>query len=65
MTVDKNSVTKEVKVPTIYEIPDETIDFEKGSYHGLCVLMHFKKEGDINRKEYQADIEADKDEEDM
>ena len=43
MTVKRILVTKEAEAPTISVIPDDTIDMDKGYYHGVYVLIHFKK----------------------
>ena len=43
---------EEPEVPTIPEIPDETVPLEKGFYHGVYVMLHFNKEGGVDRKEY-------------
>ena len=46
-------------------MPDETVDPEKGSYHGVYVLLHFNNYDGVYRKEDQADMNEDPDEEDM
>ena len=34
--------TKEAELPTIYMIPDGTVDLDKWYYHGVYVLLKFK-----------------------
>ena len=46
-------------------IPDETIDLYKEYYHGVYVLLHFKMQYNFDRMEYQVDVEADVDEEEI
>ena len=43
MKVEKIPVTEEYDVTKISVIPDETVDFEKGYYHGVYVLIDFNK----------------------
>ena len=50
-TLEKIPMTNEYEVPTISGIPDETIDLEKGYYHGLYVLLKFQKEFGVDKKE--------------
>ena len=50
---------KETEVPAMYDIPDYTIDLEKGCYHGFFVKC------DVNRNQEQTHMEAYPDEEDM
>ena len=64
-TVDRIPVTKESKVTTISAMPDETVDPEKGYYHGVYVLLHFNNYDGVYRKEDQAEMNEDPDEEDM
>ena len=40
-------------------IPYETVPLEKGYYHGVHGLINFNKEGGVDRKYYQADVEPD------
>ena len=63
--VEKSPVEEEPKVPTITDIPDETVPLEKGYYHGVHEVIYFHKEGGVDRKEEQADVDPDTDEEDM
>ena len=42
---------EEPEVPTIPEIPDETVPSEKGFYHGVYVMLHFNKGDGVDRKE--------------
>ena len=65
MTSEKIPVGEESKVPTIYVIHDNTVPLEKGYYYGVHVLLHFNKEGGLNSKEGQVDVDLDPDEEDM
>ena len=39
VTVDMLPTTKKVKVATIYVMPDDTVDFEKGQYNGVYGLL--------------------------
>ena len=32
-------------------IPDKSVDFEKGYYHGVYAMLHFKKGSIVDRKE--------------
>ena len=43
LIVEKRNVTEEAKMPIISVTPDETIDLKKGYYHGVYILLHFKK----------------------
>ena len=43
----------------------ETVDSEKGFYHGVCVVQDFRKEDGADRKQEQADMNPDPDEEEM
>ena len=43
MTADRIPFTKEAEGPTISVITDETIDSDKGYYHGVYFLLHFNK----------------------
>ena len=43
----------------------ETVNFDKGYYCGVYVLLQFKMEYGFDRKEEQADIEAYMDQEEM
>ena len=43
--LERKSDTKEAEVPTISEIPDETVDLEMGYYHVVYVLLNFKRGG--------------------
>ena len=38
------------EVPTITEIPDETIRLEKGCHHGVYVMLHFNREVGVDMK---------------
>ena len=38
---------------------------EKGYYHGVFVFLNFNNQYGVNRKEQQADVNPDPDEEDM
>ena len=42
---------EEPEVPTITDIPDETVPLEKGYYHGVHEVIYFHKEGGVDRKE--------------
>ena len=39
------------KVPTITEIPDETVPLEKVYYHGFYAMLHFNNEDGVSSKE--------------
>ena len=41
----------------MYSIPGETVYLEKGYHHGFYLLPHFKKEGGVNIREDNTDIE--------
>ena len=43
--------TEEAKVPAIYVVAVETIDLDKGYYHGVYVLLQYKKEDGVGIKE--------------
>ena len=45
----------------IPEIPEDQVEFEKGYYHCVYVMLHFKKEVGVESKEEQADVEDDHD----
>ena len=53
VAVDSFPVIKEDEVSTIYVIPDETVDFDKGYYHGIYYLLQFNKGGGIDSKQDQ------------
>ena len=48
--VENSPVEKELRVPTIPEIPDEKFPSEKVYYHGVYVMIHFNKEDGVDRK---------------
>ena len=50
MTVEKIPEDKEPKVPTINVISYETVDLEKGCYHGVYVMKYFTKDDGAYRK---------------
>ena len=52
-------------MPTIPVIPDETVPSDKGYYHGVHGVLNFLKDGGFDRKEDNADVEPDPDEEGM
>ena len=56
---------EEPEVPSISEKPDEKVPLEKRYYHGVFLLPNFNKGGGVDRKEQQADMEPDTDEEQM
>ena len=41
IAVDMIPETKEVEVPTIFTIPDDTVDLDEWYYHGVYVLLKF------------------------
>ena len=43
--------TEEAKAPTIYVVAVETIDLDKGYYHGVYVLLQYKKDDGVGIKE--------------
>ena len=47
---------KEPKVPTNPDIPEEKVTLEKGYYNCVYVMLHFKKEDGVNRKEDHTDM---------
>ena len=58
MTLERIPVTEEDEVPTIYEIPDETIDLEKGYYHGVYILLQCNKQDVVDTNQDQIEMEA-------
>ena len=58
-------VISHTEVPTNSEIPKVKVTLEKGYYQGVYTTIYFKKKVVVDRKEYQADVEDDTDEEDM
>ena len=52
-------------VSTIPEIPEDQIELEKGYYHCVYAMLHFKKEVGVYIKEEQAYVEDDPYEEEM
>ena len=52
-------------MPTNSEIPKVKVTLEKGYYQGVYITLYFKKGVVVDRKDYQADVEDDTDEEDM
>ena len=69
LIVENSPVEKELEVPTITEIPDDTFTSEKVYYHGVYVMLHFNKEDGVDRKyeqvEVEVEVDLDPDEEDM
>ena len=65
VATEKSPVTEEAEVPMISVIPGEIMDLDKGYYHGVYVLLYFNKQNIFDRKEDQAEMETDPDEEDM
>ena len=53
-------MTKEAEAPTISVIPDDTIDMDKGYYHGVYVLLNLTNKKVVDRRDYQEEMEADK-----
>ena len=43
LIVEKSPLEEEPEVPTNPEIPAKQITLEKRYYHGVCVILHFKK----------------------
>ena len=54
--VEKIPVEKEPEVPINPEIPEEQVTLENGYYHCVYVILHFKREVVVGRKEEQADL---------
>ena len=50
MTVENILMNKESGVPTMTVIPNRAIDFEKGYYNYVYVIIHFKKDDYFNWK---------------
>ena len=50
MILEKVLIEKELEVPKIPEIPDDTVPSEKGYYHGVYIILHFSNEGSSDRK---------------
>ena len=63
--VEKIPEEKEPEVFKNPEIPEEQVKMEKGYYHGIYVMLQFKKDVGVEIMEEQADVEDDPDEEDM
>ena len=61
VTLDEIPVTGEADFPTIYSILDEKVDLEKGSYHGVYILINFNNWGGVDRKEDQKYVKSDTD----
>ena len=57
MTAERIPVTKESKVLKSCVIPYDIIYLEKRYFHVVYALLFFYKEGGVNRKEDQADME--------
>ena len=43
LTVEKRPVDQEPEVPMISVIPDNTVDSDKGCYHGVYVMLNLMK----------------------
>ena len=56
---------KEPEVSKTAEIPEEQVKLEKGYYLCVYVMLRLKKEVVVDRKEEQAKVEGDPDEEEM
>ena len=65
MVVEKIPVEEEPEVSTIPEIPEDQVEKDKGYYRCVYVMLQFKNEVGVDRKEEQAYVEDDPDEEDM
>ena len=52
-------------MPMVAAISDKSVDFEKGYYHGVYAMLHFKKGSIVDRKENQADMDPYPDEEEI
>ena len=65
VVVEKILAEEEPKVTTITDLPEEKVTLEKGYYHGVYVILYFKKDFDVDRKEEQSDVEDDTDDEEM
>ena len=50
LIVENSPVEKELEVPTITEIPDDTFTSEKVYYHGVYIMLYFNKEDGVDRK---------------
>ena len=46
-------------------IPENTVDLEKGCYNGFYFMQDFSKEDGIDRREQQAYMDQDMDEEEL
>ena len=65
VTVDRSPATEEAEILMISAKHEEAVDLEKGYYHIVYALLRLKKEDGVDRKEDQADIEANVDKEEM
>ena len=65
VTAQKIPMYQEPEVPTISVIPDNTVDSEKGWYHGVYAMQYFTKDNGFNRKQEQVDMNPDPDEEEI
>ena len=63
LILEKIPVEEEPRVPMISVIPDGTFTSEKGYYCGVCLVLYFHKYNSVDRKEEQAELEPDPDEE--
>ena len=52
-------------MPRISVVPDETVTLKKGYYCGIHIFLNFKREDVPYRKEEQADMNTDPDEEEV
>ena len=63
--LEKTPMNEEAEVPMISVIPDESVNLEKGYYNSVYVMLNFNKEGCVDNKEEQADMDLYPDEEEM
>ena len=63
--VEKSPAEKEPEVPINPDIPEEQVTLEKGYFHCVYFILHLNKDDSVDRKEEQAGVEQDPDEEEM
>ena len=56
VVVDKIPEENKPEVFTNPEISEEQVTLDQGYYHYVYVMLKFKKEFGVDRKEYQADV---------
>ena len=52
-------------MPTNPDIPEDQVELDKGYYHCVYVILHFKKEVGVDSRKEQADVVYNPDKEEM